>query len=132
MMDSPSQILDSLIDAQEVVSALFRTKPIVCDLQSSQRTHSSFGQRIALDTLFLQEGRHPVEMGFQEGDDFLKRFRFLSIHRLMFQLFQGCSGFLFVLAVFEDMPDASQEGTPALRGGAQGRPRVGESGPAGG
>ena len=33
-----------------------------------------------------------------------------TIHRLLFQRLQGRSGFLLILAIFEDMPDSPEEG----------------------
>ncbi len=113
LMYSPAEILHGLIDPQTIVPTLLGAKAVVFDFQSSQDSHAAFGQRIAPDPVLSQVLGHPFEMGLQEPEDFLKGLRMALIPRHLFQAVQRRAGLLFVLTVFEDVPDTTQEGAQA-------------------
>ncbi len=112
-MYSPAEILHGLIDPQTIVPTLLGAKAVVFDFQSSQDSQAAFGQRIAPDPVLSQVLGHPFEMGLQEPEGFLKGLRMALIPRHLFQGVQRRAGLLFVLTVFEDVPDTTQEGAQA-------------------
>ena len=112
-MYSPAEILHGLIDPQTIVPTLLGAKAVVFDFQSSQDSHAAFGQRIAPYPVLSQVLGHPFEMRLQEPEDFLKGLRMALIPRHPFQAVQRRAGLLFILTVFEDVPDTTQEGAQA-------------------
>ena len=113
LMYSPAEIFHGLIDPQTIVPTLLGAKTVVFDFQSSQDSHAAFGQRIAPDPVLSQVLGHPFEMRLQEPEDFLKGLRMALIPRHLFQGVQRRAGLLFILTVFEDVPDTTQEGAQA-------------------
>ncbi len=113
LMYSPAEIFHGLIDPQTIVPTLLGAKAVVFDFQSSQDSHAAFGQRIAPEPVLSQVLGHPFEMRLQEPEDFLKGLRMALIPRHLFQAVQRRAGLLFILTVFEDVPDTTQEGAQA-------------------
>ena len=112
-MYSPAEILHGLIDPQTIVPTLLGAKAVVFDFQSSQDSHAAFSQRIAPDPVLSQVLGHPFEMRLQEPEDFLKGLRMALIPRHLIQGAQRHACLLFVLTVFEDVPETTQEGAQA-------------------
>jgi hypothetical protein len=105
----PAEVLDSLINAKEVLASLIGAETIVFDLEAAQHVHARSGQRVAVHMIVPRERGQPGEVVLEEAQHLLEGLGALSVVGLVFQPLQRFPSLILVLAILEEVPHTAEE-----------------------